>query len=118
VEGDDEEDDENEEEEEEEEEEDEASPPKKAKKAESPPAKKAKKAESPPAKKAKTTNTAAVLSADILAEAKTKGLDLKLKAMMQVPQVLEKKIGAGAALKALENADGKAVVAKKALLGA
>ena len=84
----------------------------------SPPSTKARKAEAPSAKKAKTTDAIAALSDDILAEAKKKDLDLKLKAMMRLPKVVQKKINAKAALKALEQADGKAVAAKKALFGA
>ena len=83
-----------------------------------PPSKKARKAEAPPAKKEKTTDAMVALSDDILAEAKNKGLDLKLKAMMRLPKVVEKKINAKTALKAFEQADGKAVAAKKALFGA
>jgi len=100
--------DEDENEEDEEEEEEEGGKP-------SPPLKKAKTAEAPPAKKANVTGA---LGADILAEAKKKGLDLKLKALMQNPKMAEKKIDASAALKALEKADGKTVAAKNALLGA
>lgn len=107
-------DDAEEEEEEEEEDEEEEAEEEEA----SPPSKKARKAEAPPAKKEKTTHAMVALSDDILAEAKNKGLDLKLKAMMRLPKVVEKKINAKAALKALEQADGKAVAAKKALFGA
>ena len=110
------EDDDDAEEEEEEEEEDEEE---EAKEEEAlPPSKKARKAEAPPAKKEKTTDAMVALSDDILAEAKNKGLDLKLKAMMRLPKVVEKKINAKTALKAFEQADGKAVAAKKALFGA
>ena len=106
----DEDEDDNDAEEEEEEEAEEGEP--------SPPSKKAKKAEAPPAKKAKTTDAMVALSDDILAEAKKKGLGLKLQAMMRLPKVVEKQIDAKAALVALEQADGKAVAAKKALFGA
>ena len=106
----DEDEDDNDAEEEEEEEAEEGEP--------SPPSKKAKKAEAPPAKKAKTTDAMVALSDDILAEAKKKGLGLKLHAMMRLPKVVEKQIDAKAALVALEEADGKAVAAKKALFGA
>ena len=74
------------------------------------PSKKAKKAGAPLAKKAKTT-AKVLLSADILAEAKEKGLDTKLKKMMAVPKVLDNNIEASVVLKALEKAGGKAIAA-------
>ena len=79
----------------------------------SPRTKKAKNAEVLPANKAKTTDAMVALSDDILAESKKNGLLRTLQAVMRLPQV-----DAKAALEALEQADGKAMAAKKALFGA
>jgi hypothetical protein len=86
----------------------------------SPPAKKAKRAASSPAgadaKKAKTAASTPA-DADVLAQAKKDGFDRQLKTMLENPQVQSKKLSASVVLKALQDAGGKMVAAKKALLG-
>merc|ERR1712070_993763 len=81
----------------------------------SPPAKKAKKAEAPAAK---NIDAAKGNDAGIFADAKKAGMDRQLKTIMERPDIQAKQLGAKAVWEALQDARGKTVVAKKALLGA
>jgi len=86
----------------------------------SPPAKKAKKAEAPEAKKneAKKNDAAKGNDAGVFADAKKAGMDRQLKTILELPKIQAKQLGAKAVWDALQDARGKTVVAKKALLGA
>merc|ERR1712232_243369 len=70
---------------------------------------------SPPSKKPKVAATLEV-EADVLNEAKNAGFDRQLKTLLEKPEIQDQKISAGAVLKALQDAGGKTVAAKKALL--
>merc|ERR1711957_345462 len=86
---------------------------------ESSPAKKAKTIEAQPyVKKSPAAKAGAPVDADVLARAKTEGLAVKMKTLMDRPEIQQKGIGAAAVLKALQDASGKTIVAKKALLAA
>merc|ERR1711957_1139930 len=81
----------------------------------------------PPAKKAKTTGEAAVgpvraksnpADTDASAQAAKEGFGRQFKTLMETDKIKAKKHGGAAVLKALQDAKGKAVQAKHALLGA
>merc|ERR1712232_1500102 len=70
----------------------------------------------PPAKKPKMAATPLEVEADVLNEAKNAGYDRQLRALLEKPEIQDRKVSAGAVLKALQDAGGKTVAAKKALL--
>jgi hypothetical protein len=56
--------------------------------------------------------------AEVMAQAKKENMHVKLKTLLQRPEIVSKKLSADAVFKALKSAQGKTIEAKKALLGA
>jgi hypothetical protein len=74
--------------------------------------------EEPPKKKAKTTKANSEVDAGLMAKAKKSNMDRQLQTLVNRPEIKAKSVSAEKVFKALQDAKGKTIVAKRALLGA
>jgi len=72
-------------------------------------------AASPPAKKAKVAKASMPIDADTMAQAQKQNMHMKLKGLMERPEVADKQLDASVVFKALQDANGRVPVAKRAL---